>query len=414
MTELLIISFDLIRDGENPKSLAIASLLSYLKTDIRYGESFCVHHQSVNMLTSPNSLKVEELYSTLSMFNFAEIDFIALSAYVWNEYLIHSLIKYIREIFEFNGDFILGGYQISYSSNPKLEYKGGNYFISGYGEKALLDIITQTNCENTHINSPVDFNELPSPYLTGEIVVSERQKMIRFETKRGCPYRCSFCAHRDLTNNKVHKHELAKIYEEISLFKQMQVGKLNIIDPIFNVGKEYLAIMEAMIGLNLNSLVSVQARFETIRGQGGKAFLDSCEKLNFHLEFGLQTAIQSESELINRRNNPKEIQRVMGELNSRGISYEISLIYGLPNQTLDSFKKSVDFVLDNGCENITAYPLMLLKGTELYDQKERFSFKEKEVGDFNIPVVIECDSFSEKDWHLMKNMAESLNENHRV
>ncbi len=413
MKKLLIISFDLIREGESVKSLAISSILSYLKNDIRYGNEFIAEHLPINMFSLNNATKVEDLHDRLSDFDFGTFDFIALSAYIWNEYLTNDLISYIRNVFGFRGSFILGGYQISYSGNPQIEYPDCQFFISGYAEESLLAIMTGSTI-NRYVKSAIDFTKIPSPYLSGELPLKANQKMVRLETKRGCPYRCSFCAHRDLTFNKVYKHSLEKVYKELYLFKKINVEKINIIDPIFNAGKEYLAVMEEMERINLSSLISLQARFETIRGDKGMQFLDKCEKLNVILEFGLQTAVVEESEMINRKNSPKEIKKAMKALKDRGINYEISLIYGLPYQTLDSFKYSIDFALDNGCTQLTAYPLMLLKGTELYQQKEQFQFKEKSIGEYNIPVVVESNTFSKKEWHEMKKIAEELSPNQRI
>ena len=71
--------------------------------------------------------------------------------------------------------------------------------------------------------------------------------------------------------------------------------------------------------------------------------------------------------------------------------------------------KSIDFVLESSCEKVYAYPLMLLKGTELFSQKKRFNLVEKSIGDFNIPVVVQSDSFTEVDYYKMQELSESLN-----
>lgn len=413
MKKLLIISFDLIRAGESKKSLAIASIMSYLKNDKRYGIDFLVEHFSINMFEIIKKTDRNDFFSGLFTYNFEDIDFVAISAYIWNEYLTNDLINYLRIDLGYSGNIILGGYQISYSSSPENEYPDCQYYVSGYAEQSLLKILIEKT-ELKRISSTVNFLEIPSPYLKGELPINKKQEMVRLETKRGCPYSCSFCAHRDLTTKRVYKHDLDKVYKEIAYFCEKSVGKVNIIDPIFNMGTDYLSILSEMCRINFSSLVSMQVRFELIKGDRGKLFLDLCENLNTRLEFGLQTALLSESKLINRQNNQEVIERVMKELKTRGLSYEISLIYGLPNQTLDSFQYSIDFAFNNGCENVTAYPLMLLKGTELYEQKQSFGFREKKSGEFNIPVVIESNTFSENDWYSMKSLAEQLNMNDRV
>lgn len=250
MKKILIISFDLIRKGESNKPLAIASILSFLKNDCRYGDEFQAEHISINMFDVCDKGRVEKIASSFSHIDFTKIDYIALSAYIWNEYLTNDLIKHLRTSFGFTGEIILGGYQISYSNNPQIEYPDCQYFISGYGEQSLLDVITQKKEESKFLQSNLDFSLLPSPYLNNEIPISENQKMVRLETRRGCPYRCSFCAHRDLALNKIHKHRLDKVFEEIDFFKKRNVKKVNILDPIFNVGKEYLEIMEEMVRIN--------------------------------------------------------------------------------------------------------------------------------------------------------------------
>ncbi len=413
MKRLLIISFDLLRENDNDKSYAIGSILSYLKNDNRYKNKFDVLHLSVNMFKIDNRFNFNHIKQNLITFDLKHIDYIAISAYIWNEFLTNKFIAYLKNDLDFNGKIILGGYQISYSNNPENEYPESDYFVSGYAEKALLNFITTEN-NTKYTNTGVDFNLLPLPYLTNEITVVQNQNMVRIETKRGCPFNCSFCAHRDLTSKKVHKHKTEKVVKELTLFNEKNVKKVNIIDPIFNFGENYLEILEEMVKINFKPLVSLQARFETIKGKKGKKFLDLCEKLNVNLEFGLQTAIYSESELINRKNNINEVKRTMRELNDRNIKYEVSLIYGLPTQTLDSFKYSIDFVKNNGCSKITAFPLMLLKGTELFTQKDKYRFVEKNKGIFNIPVVVESNSFSESEWNKMDKIANQLNPKNRI
>ena len=170
MKKLLIISFDLTRKGESNTSLAIGSIISYLKNDKRYGTEFEMKHLSLNMFNLSKNSNVKDFHKELSNYDYQSIDYIAISAYVWNEFLLNDLIKYLRIEFGFNGKIILGGYQISYSSNPEIEYPDTQFFISGHAEKALLDIVTE-NEQNSKIKGTVDFSKIPSPYLNGEIPI---------------------------------------------------------------------------------------------------------------------------------------------------------------------------------------------------------------------------------------------------
>ncbi|MEO9953917.1 radical SAM protein [Nonlabens sp.] len=407
MRKLLLISFDFIREGEPNTSLAIGSIMSYLYTKEEYGSEFEVKHHTINMFSLNSNTTSLDIAQEIAYVDFNSFNFIAISAYVWNEKYLNDLMHILRIKYSFSGKFILGGYQISYSNNPSVEYPNCDLFVDGYGEDTVYQIL-MGKYKAGLVKSSLEFSDIPSPYTTGIIPISENQSKVRIETKRGCPYKCTFCAHRDLTNNKVLIKANDRVFEELIFFKNMNVNKINILDPIFNAGKDYLVILNKMVSIGLTSLVSIQTRFETISGEKGQEFLNLCEKLNIHLEFGLQTAIRNESILIKRKNQPEKIASVMEELNNRGISYEVSLIYGLPSQTLNSFNESIKFLKKNGCHNIKAFPLMLLKGTELYLEKEKYKMEEKTINEFDIPVVVKSDSFTEKEWLQMKERAEDL------
>jgi radical SAM superfamily enzyme YgiQ (UPF0313 family) len=412
MKTALILSFDLIREGELPKSLAVASLLAYLKQDARYGSEFTAESKSVNMWYYRNSISNEFLWHLLEELDLHRYDTLAISCYIWNEYFIKDFLQVIRRS-GFQGKIVLGGYQISYTSKPEQlfdEYPEADIYIKGYAEKSLLEAILMPRpAEKKILKGEVDFSLIPSVYLTGEFPIEQNMKMIRWETQRGCPYVCSFCAHRDLEKGKVYKHELDKIFAELAFFKGKNVQKVNALDPIFNGGKNAVLILEEIARLQMNTLFSFQVRFENFKNVLGKKFLDFAEKININLEFGLQTIVEKEFYTIERPNNLQVVESVIQELNERGISYEISMIYGLPHQTLESFQYGIDWLLERNVKNIAAFPLMLLKGTKLYDQKEEFSFVEKVLGDFNIPTVVSSNTFSENEWQIMKEIAGELN-----
>tara|TARA_B110000495_G_C22898724_1_gene524381 strand:+ start:58 stop:705 length:648 start_codon:yes stop_codon:yes gene_type:complete len=207
----------------------------------------------------------------------------------------------------------------------------------------------------------------------------------------------------------MHKFELERTFKELALIQQKEISRVNVLDPVFNVGRDYLEIMNEIDRQNFNQTTfTFQTRPELIKNKSGDEFLDLVERTSSYLEFGLQTVIEKEFKEINRPNNIKHLAHLFSHLNERNIGFEVSLIYGLPHQTLDSFKISVDFLLKNGCSKIFAFPLMLLKGTELYSQKDDFKMNESTTGAYNIPLVTSSNSYSETEWLQMKRIADQL------
>jgi histone acetyltransferase (RNA polymerase elongator complex component) len=147
---------------------------------------------------------------------------------------------------------------------------------------------------------------------------------------------------------------------------------------------------------------SFQCRLEFVR----ESFLDAVGPINGTLEFGLQTVYDDEARAVGRPNRIDKVEAVIDSLNARGIPYEVSLIYGLPLQTLDSFRMSVDWCLERGVPRVRAWPLMLLRGTALDFQRECWGYVESVAS--RIPIVVESFSFSRDDHAEMARIADEL------
>ncbi len=406
MNSVLIISFDIIREGECSKSYSIASLLAYIKANM--GVKRKITHKTFNVL---DSVFESNLFEWIKSTDFKEYSHIAISNYVWSEYIIGKVLTLIDE--KFNGFIILGGNQITYSNELPKEYPECNVFISGFGEKALLESLN-LNTKSKYpkiITGKNILKELPSPYLTGELIISENQKMVRMESKRGCIFSCNFCAHKELyksRNTKVLEFPIERVFSELDLFKKYNVGKINFIDPIFNYGENYLNILKYIIQTNIESKIALQTKFELINGKKGEEFLNLCSKINVVLEFGLQTVYEDEFKAIKRSNKIKHVTEIIKSLNKREIDYEVNIIYGLPRQTIESFNGTIKYLQSINCKKIVAHPLMLLKGTELYDQRNSLKLKDEIIDGFHFPLVTESESFSRSEWHQMKKIAKEI------
>ena len=92
---------------------------------------------------------------------------------------------------------------------------------------------------------------------------------------------------------------------------------------------------------------------------------------------------------------------------------EITLIYGLPGQTLKSFVETLEWCRTNTTARVISFPLMLLRGTPLYDRRHqlqlvegiRFFSDERRLSD-HIPHVVSTPSMTEADWWKMKEIAQ--------
>lgn len=400
--KLLVVGFDI----NSEMSYAVGSIIGYLKQSSFYD----FKHENFNPSRLNEKIVIERL---VKKYDLVKVKYIAIANYIWSEFLINPIIELLREN-RFEGEIILGGYEISFSDKDELntKYTDCKFFINGYAEKSLLSIVLGNGIEQ-FVNKVIDFTKIGSPYLENALMIKDKQDKVVLETKRGCPFKCKFCAHRDFETDTYNELSLDKVFKEIDLFCEKDVKKINIIDPVFNIGNHYIKILEYFVNVKYKNKISIQIRIDLLKENEDetKKFLKLCMKLNITLEIGIQTVIDEELKAIGRKNIKDKAKYILSYCNKNSIDYEFSLIYGLPLQTVDSFKKSVFFLNDNYCRYIIAFPLMLLKGTELYRDSDKYNFKVKPIGEYKIPHVVSSNSFSEEQWKQMQTIANNLNGN---
>lgn len=414
---LILISLDWTRPKDPPLALGHASLLANL-----------FHHHipviSGSWAVNAPSFSHHHVTDFIRAHASHQTD-VAFGAFVWNERSLQRILKDLRQQ-NFPGRIILGGPQISYVKKGVEEfYPTADVFIRGYAENALVKLMQEENTpiKGVHyahtpdlgLSAMVDLETLPSPFLTGLI---PSQEFLRWETQRGCPFRCSFCQHResDVTMTR-RQFSFSRIREEAEwIVRHPLIQDVAVLDPTFNSGPHYLATLDTLIANKFSGKLSLQCRLEMVTPD----FLDRISSLNktarVILEFGLQTIHPEEQLLIDRPNNMRRSQRILEDVYARQIECEVSLIFGLPNQTVSSFEASIAFCKHHKVPVIRAFPLMLLRGTPLYDRKAALGLVESsDIPELNIdrlqrdiPHVISSPSFTYQDWQKMAQIAENL------
>lgn len=401
---LVLLSLDWIRPKDPRTSLGHASLLARLAAVP--GVSVTPLAYAVN---DPNFSRAAVLDAVLDAVGDRDTQ-VAVGVYVWNEPVVQWLLPALRRA-GFRGRILLGGPQISYAPvGVDARYPDADVFIRGYGEDALAAVVRSDDPsgirgvsirghDRSELPAVVTLEALPSPLLTGSLPPSP---FMRWETQRGCVYACSFCQHRE-SGARLRNTTLSpgRIAAEIDRLVAADVRDIAVLDPIFHSNPAAVGILRRFSQRGYRGRLSLQSRFELV----DEAFLDACEGLEVRLEFGLQTTQRAEMRAVGRMNDLKKADRVIGELHRRRMPFEVSLIYGLPEQTLASFEASVAWCQGRSVPTLKAFPLMLLRGTGLDRDRARWGLIES---DDEIPVVVESSTFTRAEWREMKAVAESL------
>ena len=406
MNNVLFISFDLIRDGEPEISLSAASLIAYLKLSDTYEKEFTLGHHIIDCNSvNDGSAAFESVFSNKPLPSY---NVIALSCHIWSEHYVQFFIKKLRSL-NWQGLIVLGGPQMNEIEQAlKLRYPQANVFVQGYGEKAFLHICNNANNfknSQTVLQIPTASEIIPAVYSNGIIKINQGQQMVRLETKRNCPYRCSFCHFTDFTSNKVGCLNIETIKTELQYLKKLNVGKVNIMDPTFNI-LHYKDVLKEIIKIKSESTFSFQTHFSTFDYKSDEV-IDLFKGVNSHLEFGLQSTNPDTLKAINRKHNWNHVSAAIKSLVHNEISFEISLIYGLPFQSLDNFKTSVKKLHDLGVKNVYGFPLQIYPGTQLTRDMNIYKIKSK-PNKLGIEQVYKTNWMSEDDINFLDNWEHTL------
>ncbi len=415
--KIVFISYDFIRDGYPEMPYSIAVLIAAIKTHQSL-QGFKTEHHSINLsnlfsATKNNNQevldKVRKQNSSLVKRYSGEASHIAIGVNAWSSLYVKDLLQKLKDV-NYSGNIILGGYEITALSNQQLaiEYPEGTFFIRGYAEQVLCKILLNEICEGERFFTGTTENlKVVSPYQTKVLAPKVKAYL---ETKRGCPHKCGFC---EWGNSKICKKtiyiDLEHVNKDLVILKKTGVEHVNVLDGTFNIGSNYTEVLRAILKLT-NANITLQCHFKTLEGKKNSSeFIQLCceNKNRITLEFGVQTIIPSEELIIGRENDHEKIKSGIELLNKHKINYSVSIIYGIPGQTKESFMKTIDWLLQRNCYNIFAYPLRIARNSVLYDKRQEHNVEEGYNQDL-VKTVCSSNSFSMEDLKTMTSYSNIL------
>lgn len=392
---MLIVCSNFCRDNEPEVPYGVSCLVSaFKKSPQNTGSVVDVFTCDLNRFYDPQSgkhsidweLVADEIVTQVRI---SKYNVVAFSVFGWFE----KAVKIASSRLANTGKtpFIVMGGAAIFGTEGELRkrFPEANLFILSYGEKVFANLQNHIHSKSALVLDLPKFEDLESPYLTGDIMLGGTINTVRAETRRGCPFRCSFCKHRDTLSGKVHH---VGCYErkvkELELFKSSDIKKLNILDPLFNDyaghGANYLKLIRK---INFDGMVSLQIRPELLTD----SFLEeAAQNPKLIFEIGVQSLQPDVLKAIRRGSEKTEslLLEKLDKCRNLGIATEITMIYGLPFQTYDSFRRDVELINSYGVSKIGKFPLQVYPGTKLAEDIAKFNLRTGENA-FGIQEIID-------------------------
>lgn len=363
---------------------AINSQYVHLNVAVRYLKKYVEKNSDIKLDIYETNINNQLMNIIKDLFE-KQPDMIIFSTYIWNKEYVFSITKELKKILP-DVKIALGGPEVSYEWDKIMaENQEIDYIFTGEGEKVLLNFFTKDISEvkgvvyregdNLKYNGIEPLIEnldiIPFPYDDEEL--QDRTKIFYYESSRGCPFNCSYCM--SSIDKSVRYFSVDRTKEDLKRFIDSPIKLLKFVDRTFNLSKEkYMAIWRFLLE---NYREGITFHFEinaNIFDDETLDFLETVPKGYFQFEIGVQTIDAQAMKSIGRINKLEKLEYNIRRI-SRNIHLHLDLIAGLPYETYDKFRESFDYVHRLKPEMIQLGFLKLLKGTKMYDEREKYGYK---------------------------------------
>ena len=308
------------------------------------------------------------------------------SCYIWNFSLVKELLEDISKVLP-GIEVWLGGPEVSFDGPELLEaYPVVKGIMIGEGEETFRELLAyyrellatdKTDTRVIKLNSIkglllregktgertlLEMDELPFLYDKME---DFQNKIVYYESSRGCPFRCSYCL--SAIDKSVRFRSMDKVKRELQFFLQEKVPQVKFIDRTFNSNHDHCMEIWKYIKENDNGVTNFHFEIAAdIMTEEEIALLSELRPGLVQLEIGVQSTNETTLREINRFVNTKHIAKVVDALRQKeNIHIHLDLIAGLPFEDYDSFVNSFDEVYAMKPEQLQLGFLKVLKGSPM-------------------------------------------------
>lgn len=335
-------------------------------------------------------------------------DMVCFSCYVWNieqtKALASDLKKAAPEM-----KIAAGGPEVSFE--PHLfaaENTWADYVMCGEGEYTfyrLCQILEKAEKEghpdcsgefNTvpglvyrqdgkiYVNpqiEPMDFELIPFLY---SVLECESDKVVYYESSRGCPFRCSYCL--SSIEKSVRALSAERVKGDLGYFLYKKVKQVKFIDRTFNYDENRACEIFKYLIENDNGRTNFHFEIcADLMTERLLSLLKTARKGLFQFEIGIQSANPQTLSAINRKENVYPVLYNTEKLLEAGnIHIHVDLIAGLPYETYELFARSFDKVYSLGADMFQLGFLKVLKGTPLAEESLNFGIKFRERAPYEV------------------------------
>lgn len=316
-------------------------------------------------------------------------DVVCVSCYIWNISFVKELMADLTKILP-DADFWAGGPEVSYDAEKFLaenpEFTG---VMVGEGEETFLEL------SGHYIEqSPADLKDITGVcYRNGEKIVHNgwrqimdlssipfiykdladfKNRIIYYESSRGCPFSCSYCL--SSIDKKLRFRDTEMVKKELQFFIDNKVPQVKFVDRTFNCKHDYAMAIWKYINEHDNGVTNFH--FEISADLLREEELQEMSTMRpglIQLEIGVQSTNPDTIKAIHRTMDFEKLKGIVNRIHSFGnIHQHLDLIAGLPYEDYDSFRRSFNDVYALKPQQLQLGFLKVLKGSHMMEMCQEY------------------------------------------
>ena len=364
-------------------NLAVYDLKAYSSD---YDEHVILREYTINQ---PKDEILKDIYSSGA-------DVVCFSCYIWNISFVRELIRDLVKILPKTA-FWAGGPEVSYDAEKFLtEMPEMTGVMVGEGEKTFHDLL------EFYIDGKDSLEEISGiAYRTGDKIIHNgwrelmdlsaipfvyehlekfENRIIYYESSRGCPFSCSYCL--SSIDKKLRFRDLELVKKELQFFLDHKVPQVKFVDRTFNCKHEHAMTIWKYILEHDNGVTNFHFEISAdLLREEEMELMSQMRPGLIQLEIGVQSTNPETIRAIHRHMDLKKLEHCVNRVHSfRNIHQHLDLIAGLPYEDYDTFHQSFNDVYQMKPDQLQLGFLKVLKGSLMQKEAEVYGivYKEKE------------------------------------
>lgn len=357
-------------------NLAVYSLKAFAP---RYEEEISIREYTINQPLDDIRMDLYE----------AGPDVVCFSCYLWNIQYVEQIITELPKILP-DTEIWLGGPEVSYDAPAMLgRYPMVSGIMCGEGEETFRELAEYFHEEGKELHGirgivfrdwdgtvvrnesrpAMDLSSIPFVY---EKLENFRNRIIYYESSRGCPFSCSYCL--SSVDKCLRFRDIGLVKKELQFFIDHEVPQVKFVDRTFNCRHDHaMAVWEY---IRENDRGKTNFHFEIaadLLNEEELRLINSMRPGLIQLEIGVQSVNPRTIREICRRMDLDKVRSNTARIREAGnVHQHLDLIAGLPYENIESFERSFNEVYGMRPEQLQLGFLKVLKGSLMHEKAEEY------------------------------------------